>query len=80
MLEMETHRKHHEKQKENTKEKLKYHTLVSSAKSANKSRLTCFRTKSETLNYADPWKLMPNIVALFSLEETRKETQKKSTI
>lgn len=54
MLEMETHRKHHEKQKEKKKEKLKYHTLVSSAESANKSRLTCFRTKSETLNNADP--------------------------
>lgn len=79
MLEMETHRKHHEKQKEKKKEKLKYHTLVSSAESANKSRLTCFRTKSETLNNADPWKLMPNRIALFSFVETRKETQKKST-
>lgn len=73
MLEMETHKKHHKKPKEKKKEKLKYHTLISSAKSANRSRLTCFRSKSETLDNADPWKLMPNGVALFSLEETRKE-------
>lgn len=54
MLKIGTHRKHQKKQNEKKKEKLKNHTLVSSAKSANKSRLTCFITKSETLNNADP--------------------------
>lgn len=40
-------------------EVLKY-TIVPSAKSASKSRLTCFRTKFETFSNVDPWKLMPD--------------------
>lgn len=52
--------------------------LVSFAESANKCRLTCFRTKSDSLNTADPWKLMWNRGVLFLLEGSRKEMQNKA--
>lgn len=52
--------------------------LVSFAESANQCRLTCFRTKSDSLNTADPWKLTRNRGVLFLIEESHKEMQNKA--
>lgn len=77
---MENHRKHHNKQTKEKKEKpkkTKSHTVLA-AKAANKCMLTCFRTKSESLNNADPWKLMLNWGAsYFPLRNTQRNGEEE---